>query len=81
MKFFSVLGVGFFIEARAEIIMPCTEKIDFLRLAHMIFSTGVWNSTFCNGYYSRECKFQHEPWASGRIIRVNSSHYTRVADV
>jgi hypothetical protein len=23
-------------------ITPCTEKMDFLRIAHMIFSTGVW---------------------------------------
>jgi hypothetical protein len=22
--------------------MSCTEKMDFLRIAHMIFSTGVW---------------------------------------
>jgi hypothetical protein len=41
-KFFSVLGMGFFIEATAEIIMPCTEKRDFLCIAHMIFSTGVF---------------------------------------
>jgi hypothetical protein len=35
---FFVLGMGFFIEA----IALCTEKIDLLRIAHMIFSTGVW---------------------------------------
>jgi hypothetical protein len=35
--------MGFLIETIVEIKnMPCTEKIDFLRIAHMIFSTGVW---------------------------------------
>jgi hypothetical protein len=24
--------------------MPCTEHMDFLRIAHMIFSTGVWEN-------------------------------------
>jgi hypothetical protein len=43
--FFSALCMGFFIVAIAEIKnMPCTEKMDFLRIAHMIFFTGVWNS-------------------------------------
>jgi hypothetical protein len=30
---FSVLGMGF---------LPCTEKMDLLRIAHMIFSIGIW---------------------------------------
>jgi hypothetical protein len=43
MQFFSVLGMGFLIETLVEIKnMPCTEKMDFLRITHMIFSTGVW---------------------------------------
>jgi hypothetical protein len=38
---FSVLGMGFFIEARAEIKHALHgKKMDFLRIAHMIFSTG-----------------------------------------
>jgi hypothetical protein len=56
--------MGFLIETKIDIKnIPCTEKLDFLRIAQKIFSTGVWkipkkrigNGNFNHVFRMRTC--------------------------